>query len=208
MPDTNLAKLLLKTFKMIISHRFKSIFIHVHRTGGTTIENLFSGSDRSAVTPSNQHANAKGNAVKFLDEHDSYFVFGFVRNPWERLLSWYHLLNRSEFETSIDDTTQNKFHHFLTDLARRSDKDDFFHLNQLDYFTDQSGKLRVDKIGRFENFTEDLEAIFHTIGLEFGDFPKFNVTSRKAYQSYYSKEAKDFVASACRDDISRFGYYF
>ncbi|MEP3653650.1 MAG: sulfotransferase family 2 domain-containing protein [Litorimonas sp.] len=193
---------------MIISHKFRTVFIHVHRTGGTTIENLLSGSDRNAVIHSNQHANATGSAVKLLDKHGSYFAFGFVRNPWERLLSWYHLLNRGVSETPIDDTTRRKFHNFLTGLARRSQHDDSFHLNQLDYFTDQTGRLRVDRIGRFENFAEDLEGIFRTIGCEFSDPPIFNVTFPKAYQSYYSTEAKDLVANACRDDISRFGYRF
>jgi len=65
----------------MIFHRYKCVFIHIPRTGGTSIEASFEKEDRS------------GERHIFAHEIPSlpadHFKFSFVRDPWDRMLSYY-----------------------------------------------------------------------------------------------------------------------
>ena len=192
---------------MIISHKYKTIFIHVHRTGGTTIGNLLIEEMGTKVETISQHGNAKTEESALLEAHPNYFTFGFVRNPWDRLLSWYsRLYEPADTKIGIKETRRD-FEAFLIGLAK-NDHDDAFHMNQLDYFTDKNGKPHFDKIGRFESFETDVIDIFETLGHDIHRIPKLNVTSEKRYQDYYTDVAQKTISEACRGDIAQFGYQF
>ena len=86
--------------------------------------------------------------------------------------------------------------------------DNYFHFNQLDYFTDKSGKLQIDKIGRFENYNTDLKAIFKTIGFAIDEIPIINPTKKKNYQAFYTDKSRAIIADLCAGNIAYFGYCF
>lgn len=184
------------------------IFIHNHRTGGTTIGNLLREEMGNKLKFVSQHGNAKGPEVSLLDKHPDYLAFGFVRNPWDRLLSWFHYLNRDLIKQPIDNSVRMKFEIFLKDLVQTNEADPVFHLNQLNYFTDARGNLRVQKIGRFESFESDINRFFTALGFELYEIPTLNDTAPKNYHDYYSDEARAIVARACRGDVAYFDYKF
>jgi len=72
---------------MLISHRSKFVFIHIHRTGGTTITNLLKIALGNKLIALGQHENVATSEEKRLETLSKYLIFGFVRNPWDRLLS-------------------------------------------------------------------------------------------------------------------------
>ena len=72
----------------MILHDKKIIFVHIPRTGGTSVEKYFNFKfDHGWKPETAQHLT--------LEEYDNhydiknYFKFTIVRNPWDRLLSWY-----------------------------------------------------------------------------------------------------------------------
>ena len=69
---------------MIIKNK-KLLFVHIPRTAGTAIEKSLSVPRGKAVMA--QHKTFK----EYLDKQsfNSYFKFSFVRNPWDRIVSWY-----------------------------------------------------------------------------------------------------------------------
>jgi len=72
---------------MILPHK-KIIFIHIPRTGGTSVEKYFNfkpSVDWKIKTA--QHLTLKEYGDHY--ELDDYFKFSIVRNPWDRLISWY-----------------------------------------------------------------------------------------------------------------------
>lgn len=184
------------------------IFIHVHRTGGTTLSNLLMQEMGTDVKMVSQHGNAKGPEAALLDAHPDYFTFGFVRNPWERLLSWYNRINTAGMGKSKAPNASADFEEFLLSLAESSATDADFHFNQLDYFTDKSGVLRIDKIGRLENYESDLKSIFNALGHPILNIPKMNTTQSRGYQSYYTAALKQLITEKCSRDITYFGYKF
>ena len=72
----------------------KIIFLHIPKTGGTTIERLFNinlfHSSRPDERPSLQHLTCNMLCEKMgKSKYDSYYKFTFIRNPWARILSTY-----------------------------------------------------------------------------------------------------------------------
>ena len=64
------------------------MFIHIPRTGGTSIEKFF---DFKATDFGNMET-AQHHTLREYKKHyniKKYFTFTFVRNPWERLVSWF-----------------------------------------------------------------------------------------------------------------------
>ena len=114
---------------MIISHELKFIFIHVHRTGGTTLKNLLITQTRNKVATNTQHGNARTAGCLLLEKHSDYFVFGFVRNPWERMLSWYSVLNKNAVRSL--EQAKKDFEDFLQNDIAVKLEDNYFHPGHL-----------------------------------------------------------------------------
>ncbi|QFU74417.1 hypothetical protein EY643_01420 [Halioglobus maricola] len=74
----------------MISHKYKCIFIHVPKAGGTTISRSQSFHDE--FTSPHLRWERLANA---LNQHSDYYVFGQVRHPITRILSAYNHSNRS-----------------------------------------------------------------------------------------------------------------
>jgi sulfotransferase famil protein len=69
----------------MISDRHKFIFVHIQKTGGTSIEKVFEPLADLRDVPF-KHASAAHYRESFPDQFDSYFKFSFVRNPWDWLV--------------------------------------------------------------------------------------------------------------------------
>ena len=67
----------------MINHKHKFIFIHINKCGGTSIDKVFSGKFRG-------HKKAFDYKKLNPKEFENYFKFTFVRNPWDRVVSFYH----------------------------------------------------------------------------------------------------------------------
>ena len=67
---------------MIVNNQHKFIFVHVYRTGGTSIDKAFGG---------NNHKGGTHTALETVPNWKDYFSFAFVRNPWDRVVSAYHM---------------------------------------------------------------------------------------------------------------------
>lgn len=183
---------------MLISKKIKTAFIHNHRTGGTSITNILL--KEHFYMPVQQQHEDMITRHTILKKLYGYFIFGFVRNPWERLASWYCLLHSMD----KDQTTKKSFETFLYDLKF----DKCFHINQMDYFKDSDGNIRTDFIGTFENLHDDLHEILHTIGIKNYGIKRTNQSLNLNYKDFYNSSCKKFVKKYCEEDIDIFGYKF
>lgn len=87
---------------MLISHKYKFIFIHNPRTGGTSIRKMLypclsetdiKGSDNN---PYYFHSTALELQQEIpSDIWNSYFKFVFVRNPWDKAVSQYYYFSQT-----------------------------------------------------------------------------------------------------------------
>lgn len=202
---------------MIILHKKKLIFIHVHRTAGTSFsEILRQNFDKKSKTNHsnskndfedlNQHSNARTLSKDFFDQHKDYYIFGFTRNPWERIFSWYSLIQLNNLNSLAEEKI--RFEKFI-ELNQASDfSSHFFHYNSLDYFTTEDGELIANKIFRYENLNDEIKTIAHQFDLTLSEIPHVNVTKTNSYKEYYTDKSRDLIAEKCKKDIEYFNYTF
>ncbi len=83
--------------RVIVSSAQRLLFVHVQKTGGlstdTLLESLLPDAKRVQGLPGTRHAKLRA-ALRAHPEYADYFIFGFVRNPWARLLSWHAMVLR------------------------------------------------------------------------------------------------------------------
>jgi len=207
---------------VLISESRQFIFIHVQKTGGTSI--------RAALRPFSldiprsryysilrafglprdyrkykfpTHCSLSF-AQKILPEEvfATYFKFAFVRNPWERLVSEYNAAikkSRRRRHRRIRDFAT--FHDYVAYEARRGK------LLQFEMLTDRNGKLGLDFIGRYENLAADFQQGCERIGVQ-SELPHLNVFPHEPYQSYYTPDTSAFVRRHWARDIEAFDYDF
>ena len=147
-----------------------------------------------------------------------YFKFGFVRNPWDRLVSWWEMIRRNVAEGRPMNGFQRyvlsnagTFEDFIRKCGeeyRDHDGSKWIYRNQVDYLTDSSGALLVDFVGRFENLPADFGVVAARLGLQSAPMPHINRSNRRLYAEYYSDELRHIVAHRYARDIAAFGYDF
>jgi len=214
----------------MVSHKLKCIFIEVPKTASTSIRKVLGFSVRPHLDikeikqemingwPFNKGNGLSGKLYvfnKFIplsirkkkveDKFNTYYKFGFVRNPWDRVVSLYF---RKE---GIRMSDKMSFEEFVVWIQNSSDTciHASVHKNQLDWFTDENGKVIVDFIGKFENINEDYQIVKNKLGID-KQLPHVNKSTlkKKHYTEYYSFKTKDIIAKKFKVDIEYFGYKF
>ena len=86
---------------MIVSHPARVLFVHVQKTGGSTVQSVLldrlPGAERLSGLPGAKHAHLR-TALERHPELRGYWTFGFVRNPWARLWSWWSMIDRRQVQ--------------------------------------------------------------------------------------------------------------
>ncbi|MFC4632597.1 sulfotransferase family 2 domain-containing protein [Dokdonia ponticola] len=190
---------------MILIRNRKTIFIHIHRTGGSSMISLLKKALPNQVDVIAQHGNASTMERKLLEKYPDYFVFSMVRNPWDRLLSWYSLLHKSDPQDLERDKL--RFEEFLIEIAQDNGNDSFL-LNQIDYFKNSTHCIDNVTIYRFENYSEEVKKIAKQLQINIQEIPRSNETLTKDYREYYTEKSKALVTEKCASDIDYFGYLF
>jgi hypothetical protein len=202
---------------MIISHKYKFIFVKTLKTAGTSIEFFLSnhcGPDDIVTpivpylephTPRNyegyyNHMPAYGiRKLIDIDIWNSYFKFCVERNPWDKTIS--HYFSRRSRRNS--DLT---FEDYL--MEKR------FPINSPKY-TDLSDpeKIIVDDILYYERLVEDLSRVFQRLGIAFNGSLGVNAksdyrTDRRHYRYLYTARQAALVGEAFNHELSLHGYKF
>jgi hypothetical protein len=159
--------------------------------------------------------------LKFPNKYKDFFKFTFVRNPWDRLVSFFHFKNIPRIQgTSFPKETLSTiglqprcdWNSFINAVYRS--KDENVNLNFRSQFTLFPLDLDIpaDFVGSFENFNND----WHVL-VELKNFPNLlhngqcvwaNKSQHKSYQEYYTKEQRDMIYERYKVDINMFGFTF
>ena len=137
------------------------------------------------------------------DRFDKMFSFGFVRNPWSRLVSLYHY-KRVAIDASGTRRFTTSFEDWIAQLPHAPDKPP----PQMHFLFSNEGKQLVSYIGRFEKLPRDLGYIGDRIGVSFTSLGHLNATRHGHYRDYYDPRSREVVRRLFAPDIERFGYEF
>lgn len=138
----------------------------------------------------------------------TYFKFAFERNPWDRVLSFYHW---QKYRHNISCS----FAEFLKVIASKDPKQlESVHAENWSnwpiYTIDDT--IAVDFMARYEDLKSDLQKAMDKAGVAFdGWLPdaKGHIREdRRHYRTVYSEEERSLVDSIFRKEIDTFGYEF
>jgi hypothetical protein len=200
------------------------IFVHIPKCAGTSIESAlipimsnhksfkdFSEEERSQFwLPGNkglQHRKLRRYEQTFM--LDEYFIFGFVRNPWDRAISQIRYL-RSVTGKSFFHGDDFKEHVRIYCNTKKNVWGHDLGACQLDYFKDLSGEVRVDFVGRFESLSNDFRMVCRMLGIvNVPNLPHiFNSKQSRHYAAYYDDESAGWIRNRFAKDVKYFGYKF
>jgi hypothetical protein len=196
---------------MVVSARLRCIFVHVQKTGGSSIEVALRRHDPSIPEkPHNARRHLGARDVRELVGHaawDASFKFAFVRNPWDRLVSWHSMCVQAAAPNAFGRYVQERFASFEDFVMRPDATLARTTVPQVDYLAATDGALIVDFVGRYEALHRDYAEVGRRLGID-GALPHANRSAHRGYRDYFSDAMRDAVAARFARDIERFGYVF
>jgi hypothetical protein len=187
----------------MINHSLQCIFVQVPKTGSTSISKTINANlQKKRIRPHSDIMQIKEKVAE--NAFDNYFKFGFVRNPWCRAVSLYHRKQGTQMRHRMSFTEFINWHNYATDTCIYPTQKKY----QLDFFTDSTGEILVNFIGRFESFQQDFNTACDKMGIPHQQLPHKNKGKHKHYTEYYDDETRQIVAEKYAKDIEYFGYEF
>ncbi len=214
---------------MIISRQRRFIFVHVPKTGGTAFmlayearaakDDILIGDTPKARARAGRWKGVKtaGRVWKHstladvvglvsLQEIEEFQTVTLVRNPWDRLVSYYHWLRVQGFA------------HPAVGLAKAHEFSGFLNHPQTvaslrlwpycAYLRLPSGAEKPSLFIRLEHYAEDAKPLEAHLGFAL-PLGRVNESERaRDWRGYYSDRDAALVAEICAEDIARFGYRF
>ena len=170
----------------MISEKYKAIFIHIPKTGGTSIKEILklhgfkicnlNPPDGTDDNKTGKYKLGTANRLKrwFTDEKwNSYFKFCFVRNPYTRMVSNYYFLKLNEvmsfsqfikFQPNEINNRSSAMRHIIWHSE----------LSQSNHIFNKKGIKMVDFIGKLETIQDDFDKICGKIGILSQKLPHVN----------------------------------
>jgi len=190
----------------MIDHTRRCIFVHCQKCGGESVELAIKGvadkgygGDAYEGSPQ-KHFSARQYISSYgQDTWDNYFTFSFVRNPWDRVISWIR----------YRDKRRNLYGGELTaQIIKRELSRPQMYKKTYAMLLGFDNKVHMDFVGRFEANRQDFDVICDMIGIPRQKVPHENKTAHRHYTEYYDDETREIVAHRFRRDIEYFGYEF
>lgn len=213
---------------MIVSQSAKFVFVHVQKTAGLSIEAVLRDNFADARFWHGRHGHAS-DAIREvgIEEWSQHYSFALVRNPWDRLVSWYCMIERERqklpfyrrwskapFKTLLWNEVVQKASNFEEFIEHCSDvvfdrgSRKSFAFNQIDYISAPVGSLAVNFVARFESLATDFGIVAERLGLKDIALPKRNASRHEHYSAWYNDRTRKIVAERFARDIAAFGYEF
>lgn len=222
---------------MLVSHRKKFIFLKTGKTAGTSVELYFEpwcvpegveadkalrpaleteagivGPRRMKPDPGEKYfSHAPAQRVKGWvgdDIWDAYLKFSIVRNPFDKVVSWFHFHMPPEEKERLSKLdfaeTRRVFRDWLI-IAPQVPRDR--------HFCTIGGTFCLDHVMRYERLSEDLEAMCGRLDIPFDPdrLPHRKKGYRDgfpAWKAYYEDETIAVIRNIYAWELETFGYGF
>jgi hypothetical protein len=200
----------------MISFQKRFLFVHIPKTAGNSIQTILrhysedeivalraeqDGIERFGLRNPNykikkhstlaEYRAALGEA-RFRD----LYKFTCVRNPWDRMVSYYFGTT-----TLVEAWDRKEFKQLILKAVSVTD---YLRLDKGE--SDPFGN--VDYVMRFENLADEFRTVSAKLGIPAAPLPQYNRSNRKHYSKYYDAELRELIGKRFAPDIDRFGYAF
>jgi Sulfotransferase family len=200
----------------MISFQKRFLFVHIPKTAGNSIQNVLrdysedelvalrgeqDGVERFGLRNPKYKVKKHSTLAEYRaalgeTEFGKLYKFTCVRNPWDRMVSYY--FTPTQNVTAWD---RKKFRKAILKV-----------LPVADYLRLDRGKedpfANVNYIIRFENLVEDFRNVCAALDISRTTLPRYNRSQREHYSKYYDDELCELVRARFAAEIERFGYTF
>jgi len=227
-----------KSYMAYINNKLKALFLHNVKCGGSYVRKIlidhysFEGFFIESLTDCDISNNNKMDNCKYLilnqykgiKKYEDFFIFTFVRNPYDKIYSAYKYLKQK-----IKDGNFKKIHNVKENNNFFSDFNTFvrnyknvnivseFHafITQYDHLSDLSGNIVINYIGKLENIDNDILNILSILKIEninhdhelFFERKLNKLSDDKINIAFdYNEESFNFVNEHFHKDFELFGY--
>ena len=217
----------------MINNAEKFMFIHPPKCAGTSIRLILrkaynSYHDHPILEPFNMDLSKEG--IKYITSvHDTlsnfirlnddrygvegrfnkheWFVFAVVRNPYDRLVSYYH-----HQQVNLNKRKKDSFLFTFNDwICGESFKKMVEELKTYKKMFHHDGELGINNYIRLENIESDAKIVFNKLGITEYNIPSHKHNTNRTeydYKKYYNEESREKVSELFEWDINYFGYNF
>lgn len=208
---------------MIISHKYKFIFVKTFKTASSSFEAAFSwiaGRDDIITSDEPMTRDYKdgvcrlgANSIFFNHKHaveirkcilphvwSGYYKFCIERNPWDKALSWYYWDKPKDISLS----------EYILNDTMGCPHGQAIHLPDWPMYTDND-QVIVDKILRFEDLPAELSRLEQRLDMPQLDMPRVKGDTRPKgihYRDVLGLAEKDKIATGFHKIIELMGYEY
>ena len=192
------------------------LFVHIPKTAGNSIQTVLrnysedelvalrpeqDGIERFGLRNPNYKVKKHSTLAEYRDalgneQLGSLYKFTCVRNPWERMVSFYFTPTQSPEAWDR--------HKFRKIISKALSVADYLRLHQ----DEEVPFANVDCIMRFENLADDFSAVCRKLDIPVQPLPQYNRSTREHYSKYYDDELRELVRMRFAPEIERFDYTF
>ena len=199
----------------------KPFFIHIPKTGGTSIENIakkyniewgrfynFKNILKHKITIpecSNWHLPIR----YYKDSIKNNFLFTVVRNPYERVISQYKYIKQWDTKMPVSIGDLNKYIKLLKTknlVGNNMSFEDCHLIPQIEYFKNEDGTIHNIEILRFENLQTDFSNLLRKYNFPNMELPFSNTTKDSVTVSDLNRESLDIINDIYKEDFEFFNY--
>ncbi|MFQ6027525.1 MAG: sulfotransferase family 2 domain-containing protein [Dehalococcoidia bacterium] len=200
----------------------RAIFIWIPKTAGTSLSSALNSlgvfrrgtpedllgripqEERKQWRAANwQHLSVEGVKQKITEPSwDDCYSFTFVRNPWDRLVSFYEYSRGARSDPNSVQYGRPPLPSFEQWV------DEAPPLSQMWYLKDADGQIPLDFVGRFETLEADFAQVCAALGRPKVGLYKMRASSRGDYRDYYDPALRKKVAEKYAEEIEVFQYVF
>jgi hypothetical protein len=191
-----------------IFRKFGFIFIHIPKSGGTSVAHAIygkrAGHDKASVIKQRMNGG----------EYERMFSFSVVRNPYNRLVSAYHYATQGggseggiRKRSVYSSTLFNSFSSFVIEwlIFQNPEDIELVFRPQYLFIMDAQENLLVKWLGRIEEKEEIETVILNELGLKI-QLGQKNTSNRRGFQTYYTPELQALVYNFYKKDFELLGY--
>ena len=207
---------------MIISHKHRYIFFAIPKTGthavrqalraqmgeedleqvGLFVQKKFPFPEFADI----RHGHISTQQIRPVigeETFQGYTKFAFVRNPFDRFVSYCAFMSR---EQGYMETQPLQYMKWV--VREQKPLGHMLYQPQHQMVTGADGALQLDVVGRTETMQASYDAICARLGIPSAPLGRANASKHRPWQEYYDKDLVGWVGEVYQKDLEMFDYRF